>query len=88
MKNLFQGNKQGKQSAAPNVQIDASKYLDLNKFWQIGQESNTAVSQKTKDLALQCLIDILHGKHIPRVPFQNQLGKVDFINLALQNMVK
>ena len=58
-----------KQSAPTPIQIDSSKYLDLDKFWQIAQESNTSVLLKTKDLALNSLIEILQGQQIPRQAF-------------------
>lgn len=40
------------------IKIDESKYIDLNKFWLIFQESNK-VNQKVKDVALNSLCEIL-----------------------------
>jgi len=42
LKNFF-GGKNKNAAKDPSAQIDASKYLDLNKFWQISQDSNTSV---------------------------------------------
>lgn len=40
------------------IQIDPKSFYDLNKFWLIFQDSNK-VLPKIKDLALNCLIEIL-----------------------------
>jgi len=63
--------------------IDASKYFDLNIFWKIAQEEGK-VNQKTKDLAINCLVDILNRQN--QQIFENYLSKADFFNFALQNL--
>lgn len=66
-------------------QIDASKYLDLNKFWEISQESNDTVTYSTRQRALNALIEILK-KYQHEKCFPNQMSKIDFMNLALENI--
>ena len=84
IKNFF-GGKSKNQSKDPASQIDASKYLDLNKFWQISQDSNTSVPQQTRQRALANLIEILKKYQNERC-FSNQMSKIDFMNLALENV--
>ena len=65
--------------------IDASEFLSLQKFWEIGQETNK-INPKTRDLALNCLIEILQNNVQIEKPFLNQPNKHTFIQLALNNM--
>ena len=67
------------------MQIDSTKYLDLNKFWQISQDSNSAVPEKTRNKALACLIEILE-KFQGEKPLPGQMTKLDFLNLARENI--
>ena len=41
------------------INVDSSLYLSLEKFWEIGQETNKQVSPKTREFALTCLIELL-----------------------------
>jgi len=47
LKNFF-GGKNKKNEKDPGHLIDASKYLDLNKFWQLSQDTNETVPFKTR----------------------------------------
>lgn len=84
IKNFF-GGKNKNSNKEPANQIDASKYLNLNKFWQISQDSNTELSYQTRQRALTNLIEILK-KYAAQPSFTNQMTKIDFMNLALENI--
>ena len=85
IKNFFGGKNKNNANKDTAGQIDASKYLDLNKFWQISLDINAGTTQKTRQKALAALIDILK-KYQREKCFLNQMSKVDFMNLALENI--
>jgi hypothetical protein len=58
----------GKKPASMN--LDASEFLSLQKFWEIGQETNR-INPKTRELALNCLIELLQNNVQNDKPFLN-----------------
>jgi hypothetical protein len=62
------------------IKLDEAKYIDLGIFWKIFQDQNK-VSQKVKDLSLNCLVELLSQ-------FNDADLKVFFINKALENLQK
>ena len=83
------GGKKGKNNPKePKETLDASKYVDLNKFWIISQDENQDVPIKTKHLALTSLIEILQKYYREAKNFVNLPTKFEFMNLALTNIVK
>jgi len=53
-----------------SVNFDVNEFCSLQKFWEIGQDTNK-ISLKTRELALQCLIDILSMNIAIERPFLN-----------------
>jgi hypothetical protein len=54
------GQNQGPASSRAALdEIDDDKFFNLNIFWNIAQDSNQHASNRTKELALNALIDVL-----------------------------
>jgi hypothetical protein len=58
----------------------------LQIFWKIAEEENTLATQKTKDFAINALLEILPG--IVHYQFQNLQTRLDFLKIALENLKK
>lgn len=75
--NFFKGKNKNQNQAQ---MIDDQKFIDLKMFWAISQESNKAVSLKTRELSYSCLIDILG--------ISNKQAKLNFVMMALDNLTQ
>jgi tRNA(Phe) wybutosine-synthesizing methylase Tyw3 len=80
MQNFFKNNGKNEKTA---VQINAAQYVDISVLWRVGQETTKTVTQKTKDLALSCLVDILNKTH---ANLKNLHTKMDFFQKSIENL--
>lgn len=68
-------------SRAPLNEIDDSRFFNLLLFWDIAQDSNVHASNRTKELALSALIEVLG-----RTTGYNSTMRDPFIQLTIDNI--
>ena len=78
------GSTANKEQAAGKSQtneIDDKMFFNLHIFWEIAQDSNVHVNNRTKDLALNSLIEVLS-----RATSYNNSIRDPFIQLTIENI--